>query len=136
MKTYNPKQVSIALGNHIVTGYAEDTFVNIEQQTDGITMKVGCDGEVVRSVSPDNSFNITLSLLMYSPTNKFLNNKRKQDRDYGNGTFPVIIKDILGNTLFTTNEAWVVKAPAFGYGRESANREWVLACGEGDLTQN
>ena len=30
VKTYNPKEVLIALGSHIVTGYAEDSFVSIE----------------------------------------------------------------------------------------------------------
>ena len=29
VKTYNPKEVNIAIGTHIVTGYAEDSFVSI-----------------------------------------------------------------------------------------------------------
>ena len=37
VKTYNPKSVTIACGNHIVTGYADDSFVTIEANGDGIT---------------------------------------------------------------------------------------------------
>lgn len=28
--TYNPKKVTISLGNHIVTGFADDSFVSID----------------------------------------------------------------------------------------------------------
>ena len=30
IKTYNPKEVTIAFGNHIVTGYADDSFISID----------------------------------------------------------------------------------------------------------
>ena len=52
VKTYNPKEVNIAIGTHIVTGYAEDSFVSIEPSGDGTTKKIGADGEVTRSISP------------------------------------------------------------------------------------
>lgn len=29
IKTYNPKEVTIALGNHIVAGYADDSFITM-----------------------------------------------------------------------------------------------------------
>ncbi len=44
IKTYNPKEVTMALGNHIVTGYADDSFITIDPNGDGVTKKVGCDG--------------------------------------------------------------------------------------------
>ena len=72
IKTYNPKQVTCALGTHIVTGYAEDSFISVDPNGDGITKKVGCDGEIVRSVSPDDTYVVKLSLLQTSATNKFL----------------------------------------------------------------
>ena len=53
VKTYNPKKVIIALGSHVVSGYADDSFITIESSGDGTTMKVGCDGSVNRSVSPN-----------------------------------------------------------------------------------
>lgn len=43
VKTYNPKEINIAFGSHIVTGYAEDSFVSIEPSGDGTTKKVGAD---------------------------------------------------------------------------------------------
>ena len=40
IKTYNPKEVTIALGNHIVAGYADDSFITIDPNGDGVTKKV------------------------------------------------------------------------------------------------
>ena len=42
IKTYNAKEVTIACGSHIVTGVADDSFVSIEPNGEGITKKVGC----------------------------------------------------------------------------------------------
>ena len=34
VKTYNPKKVIIALGSHVVSGYADDSFITIESSGD------------------------------------------------------------------------------------------------------
>ena len=39
IKTYNPKEVVISAGPHIVTGIADDSFVTIEANGDGITTR-------------------------------------------------------------------------------------------------
>lgn len=48
VKTYNPKEVLVSFDTHSVTGYAEDSFINLEKNGDGITDVVGCDGEQIR----------------------------------------------------------------------------------------
>ena len=55
IKTYNPKEVTVALGNHIVTGYADDSFVTIHPNARGGTKRAGCDGERGRSISPGDT---------------------------------------------------------------------------------
>ena len=74
IKTYNPKEVTMALGSHIVSGYSDDTFVVIDPNGDGITKRVGCDGEIVRSISPDYTFVIKITFLQTSVSNSFLQN--------------------------------------------------------------
>ena len=96
IKTYNPKEVTIALGNHIVAGYADDSFITIDPNGDGVTKKVGCDGEIVRSISPDDTYIVKLTVLQTSETNSFLQNRFKQDRQTGDGMFPILIKDLKG----------------------------------------
>ena len=36
--TYNPKKVTCALGRHIASGFADDSFINIEPAGDGTLM--------------------------------------------------------------------------------------------------
>lgn len=129
--TYNSKKVIIALGSHIVTGYADDSFINVESASDGTTMKTGCDGSVNRSISPNESYNIKIALQQNSPTNEYLRKRYEMDQENGDGHFPIIIKDLMGKEQFSTEMAWPTKPAAWGRGKEASNREWELACGCG-----
>lgn len=126
IKTYNPKEVVVACGTHIVSGYADDSFISIEPNGDGITKKVGCDGEIARSISPDNTYKVKITLLQNSDSNSFFSNIADYDRATGNGLFPVLIKDLRGGLLFATEAAWVVKKSPATRGKETNNREWEI----------
>ena len=133
--TYNPKEVTISLGNHIVTGYAEDSFITIEPHGDGVTMKSGCDGEIARSLNPDTTFSIKLTTLWQSATTSFLQERYDYDLATGDGMFPVLVKDMKGTLVFSAAQAWVVKPAAREYARESGNREWEIQTGEATLNE-
>lgn len=133
--TYNPKKVTISLGNHIVTGFADDSFVSIDPNGDGVTKKVGCDGEIVRSVSPDDTYIVKLSVLQTSPTNAWLQRMFAADVENGTGMFPILVKDLSGSTVFKAAQAWPAKPASRGFGKESSNREWELHTGSGTLTE-
>lgn len=135
IKTYNPKQVTISLGTHTVSGLAEDSFVTIDANGEGVTKKVGCDGEIVRSISPDDTYIIKLSLLQTSDTNSFLQERFAQDISTGDALFAVLIKDLKGGLQFSADAAWVVKPSSRGFGRESNNREWEIHTGSGTLNE-
>jgi hypothetical protein len=132
-KTYNSREVLISFGNHSVTGYAEDSFINIEKNGDGFSDVVGCDGEQIRSMDPDDTYNITLALLQSSPSNAFLQNKNNQDNKNGDGFFPVTIKDLRGGLVFNCEEAWAVNPAARPFGKTAQNREWSLRTSTGKL---
>lgn len=131
--TYNPLKVKIALGNHAVTGFAEDSFIVIEPLGDGVTSKAGCDGEIVRSVDPNNRFTVKLALLWSSPTHRFLEQMYIKDKTDGTGTFPILMKDITGQEKFVCDAAWVTKQPATTKGKEAQNKEWTLETGQAEL---
>lgn len=135
IKTYNPKEVTIALGNHIVTGYAEDSFVTIDPNGDGVTKKVGCDGEIARSISPDDTFIVKISVLQTSETNSYLQQRLDLDRQTGDGMFPILVKDLKGGMVFSSEAAWPKGPASRGYGKEAGNREWELHTGSGTLNE-
>lgn len=135
IKTYNPKEVVVACGTHIVSGYADDSFIGIEPNGDGITKKVGCDGEIARSISPDNTYKVKITLLQNSDSNSFFSNIADYDRATGNGLFPVLIKDLRGGLLFATEAAWVVKKSPATRGKETNNREWEIDTASAVMTE-
>jgi hypothetical protein len=131
MRTYNSKKVIISCGYHMVTGYAEDSFVTIEEAGDGITSVSGADGEVSRSVSPDPRKTIKISLMQNSPSNAFFRKQYNKDKSDGSGTFAVLVKDLTDDTVFSADEAWVNKAPSWSRGKTVGNQEWeITAVGE------
>lgn len=135
LKTYSAKEVLIALGSHAVTGYADDSFVTIEPNGDGIMKKVGCDGEVARAISPDGTYKVKVALLQTSPTNSFLQEKYELDRKTGDGTFPVLIKDLKGGMIFAADCAWIIKPPSRAFGKDTNNREWEIDTGDATLSE-
>lgn len=134
IKTYNPKEVSIALGSHIVSGYAEDSFVSIEPNGDGITKKVGCDGEIVRSISPDDTYIVKITTLQTSDSSAWLEQKLQEDRSTGNGMFPILIKDLKGGMVFSADACWATKSASRQFGKEANDREWELHTGSAKIT--
>lgn len=135
IKTYNPKEITIACGNHIITGYAEDSFVTIDPNGDGITKKVGCDGEIARSINPDDTSIIKISLLQTSESNSWLQARYNEDKKTGNGMFPVLIKDLKGGMVFSSDAAWAIKPASRTYGKEAGNRDWEIHTGSSETNE-
>ncbi len=129
VKTYDPKKVLISFGSHSVSGYSDGTFVSIEASGDGISKKVGCDGEIVRSIDPNSSAKISLTVLQTSPTVAFCQQNYDRDRETGEGLLPLVVKDLKGGLIFSTESAWVIKPPTREYGKESADRTIEIDCG-------
>lgn len=136
VKTYNAKEVTISCGSHMVTGLADDSFVSIESGGDGITYKYGCDGEIARAVSPNNTYVIKIALLQTSDSNSFFQRQHNIDMSVGgDGMFPIMIKDLRGGLLCQADQAWVTKPAGRGRGKETTNNEWEIQTGEATLEE-
>lgn len=135
VKTYDPKKVTVALGSHIVTGFADDSFIEIAPAGDGITKKVGCDGEIERAVTPDDTYSVKITLLQTSSSNSFLQERYLYDRKTCDGMFPILIKDLRGGLVFSSDNAWVTKDVTRVRGKEGNNNAWELATGNGELSE-
>ncbi len=125
--TYNSKKVTCALGSHIVTGFADDSLIAIEESGDGVSVVSGADGELARSVDPSELFTLKLSLQQQSRSNKWLTQKYYADKTNESGTFSVNIKDLLGKDNFVADVAWVTKLPTVTKGKTQNNLEWTIA---------
>lgn len=127
VRTYDPKSIVITIGSHIVTGYAEDTFVSIEPSGDGTASTAGADGEVARSLSHNPLHRITLTVQQTSPTNDYLSELLARDRaSGGGGVVPFNLRDLRGSTQAAASQAWVVNNPTLEFSGTVSDREWVL----------
>ena len=130
MKTYDPKKIIIIFGVRRLTGMSDDSIVSIKPNGEGLQPYVGADGDVARSLDPDATYEVTVSLNTTSNSNDYLSNMYNYDRKTGNGIAPLLIKDLAGTTLFSAPEAWVSNMPEASRGLTVDTQEWVFHTGQ------
>lgn len=133
VSTYNPKKVTCSFGNHIVSGFSDDSFIVIEHAGDGTSYVVGADGEIARSIDPSSLYTVKVSLLQTSRTNIFLQKMYEKDKAEGTGVFPINVNDLLGIEKFVGSAAWVSKPATWTRGKTQEAREWEIVVGEGQF---
>lgn len=130
--TYNPKKNIIIYGAKQLTGFAEDDMITIKPLGDGMQIFSGADGEVGRSIDPNSTYEVTVSLATSSKSNDYLLNCFNKDRKTGNNMLPLIIKDLSGSTLFFAKQAWIKNFPESKRGRKISNQDWTFNTGQVD----
>ncbi len=130
VQTYDPKKVIVTFGGTIITGFADGTFIQISAASDLFSKKVGSDGEVARSRSNDDTYEVTLTLMQTSLSNKVLNAFKEADKLSSTGVLPLTITDVSGAGLFFWPQAWIKKSPGGEYAKEVGDRQWVFDTGQ------
>jgi hypothetical protein len=128
LHTYDPSQVAVVFAGIPINGYADGTFLNVEQNEDSFTLTIGSDGEGCRAKSNNRSGRVTFTLGQWSMANDLLSAVHNVDINTpnGDGIGPLLIKDNSGRSIYTAEKAWIVKPPAAAFGREAESREWVI----------
>lgn len=128
MHTYSADEVIVTFGAVILGGFADGSFITVEQNEDSFSLVVGSDGDACRSKSNNRSSRITATLLQSSAVNDLLSAIHNIDINSanGDGINPILVKDKTGRTLHTAEKAWIVKPPSTVFAREPENREWVF----------
>lgn len=123
VKTFDFKKVALTINNQIVSGFADGTGINVEFNEDQFSLSVGSDGEAIRSDMNNESGSMTITLQASSAFNAVLSGLSKAKT-----IFDAQVKDTNGDTL-AAGEFWVKTRPSVEFGREAADREWVLETG-------
>jgi Protein of unknown function (DUF3277) len=130
VKTYDPKNVSLIVGGKIIGGFTDGTFIVAERNEQMWNLKVGVDGIGTRAKSNNRSGKVTVTLHQSSSSNDDLSGFATADELSNTGAVPVLLRDNLGTTLCTALTAWVQKFANAEFGKEVANRVWVLETDE------
>ena len=133
--TYDPKKVIVLFGGVEITGFAEDSMIKVKPMSEGSSSIVGAHGDVVRTISPDNRHEVTLSLLQSSASNDVLAVIYQRDKSVGDGVLPLVIKDLSGRMTFVDSQAWIVNNPEVNRTNDAADggQEWIIHTAGGIL---
>ncbi len=130
VRTYNLADVILTLGGIPIEGGSDGDKIAIAPTGDDWTMQVGTDGEVVRSFQNNLSGRVTVTLIYGAPSNAFLSDTAKGDRETGTGVLTLSVADTRGNSLMSAESAWIMKRPEVTYGRDAGSVEWALDCAQ------
>ena len=129
VRTYDPAKIIVTFGPVIFTGYADGTFISVERNGNLFDKVRGADGGVDRVNRNAFDFGVTATLKQTSPTNDALSALVVADSLSNAGILPLMVKDLLGNTLFAAPQAWIAKEPTMENGKDLGNREWLFETG-------
>lgn len=131
MKIYNADEITVVFGPVIISsGFADGTFVEIEQESDDFTDVVGAAGEVTRNKTSDRRATVTLTLMQTADANDALSviNNLDRNTDGAAGVNPLVIRDRNGRALYEAEQAWIQAPPTATFDREATERAWVIRC--------
>jgi hypothetical protein len=124
--TYDAGRVVITFGPHVLTGYADGTFVKASRDEDTFKKRVGADGFGTRIRMRNKGGSVELTLEQTSPSNDFLAATLLSDELLGTGVMPLVVKDLGGTTVAAAGEAWIRKPADIEGAKEAGTRTWIL----------
>lgn len=125
IRAFDPKQVTITWGLHLVTGFSEEK-VTIAYQDDAFDLAIGCDGESSRVRKNNNSATITIPLQQTSTSNDFFSQMAIADRQTNLGILPLSIFDYSGNTKIFAPSCYITKTPDQTLSNTNQTMSWVF----------
>lgn len=134
LSTFAPNDITIVISQessgiaHIVSGFSEDSIVQIERNAETYTMYTGADNYSTRIFNSNNSAKITLSLQQTSATNDVLTSIYKKDVATRNSTgmFSIHIKDNSGRSDYFSDDAYIGVVPNSNFNNSMQTRDWVI----------
>lgn len=117
--TYDSKAVSVIVGGVYLTGFSED-MVEVEKDEDNFEVKVGAQGDTVRTKVNNPLGTATVTLQQTSPQVQYLDGLANSGK-----LVPVtIINAGPPKETITVTEAFIKKPAARTYGNEAEDREY------------
>jgi hypothetical protein len=122
-RTYDPMDVNVIVGGVYLTGFGED-MVEAEKDEENFSVKVGAQGDTVRTKTNNPLGTITVTLLSTSPQVRYMDSLARSGK-----LFPIsVIHSGAEKESVTSTEAFVKKPSTRTYGNEAEDREYEIQC--------
>ena len=123
LRTYDPKKISITFGSIIFTGFAEGDFIEVTTE-DNFEMQKGADGTENRINKSVTGADINVTLQQTSITNDALSAAFLNDKLTNGGIASFTMKDLQGNSLVFSAQAYIKKYSDQTFGDSLGTRQW------------
>lgn len=134
LATYSPKDIQVIISGtkdditHVINGYAEATFVEVNRLIPYSEMYNGADGTNIRVIRDIKNHEVTLTLHQGSESNDVLSqlfylDTQNRRNDY---VFNIMIKDTGGRTLATGVNAMIGTPPDITFASDVTERPWQI----------
>lgn len=123
MAQYDPTKVKIVVDGHVVTGFGEDTMINVSRMEDKRDIHVGAQGETTFMKSANDAAEVTITLASNSPSNVKFRELYAQDEPF---VFVVVDQNFAADVGGLGSECVVQNLPDWERGNELGEREWVF----------
>lgn len=134
LATFAPNDVTIIISQassgiaHIISGFSEDSIVQIERNAETFTMYTGADNTSTRIYNANKSAKLTVSLQQTSASNDILSQLYANDAATRNssGLFSVHVKDLSGRSDYFSDDAYIGVVPNSNFANSMQTRDWVI----------
>lgn len=134
LATFAPNDVNVVITQrstgiaHIVSGFTEDSIVNIERSAETFTLYTGADNTSTRIYNANKSASITVSLQQTSASNDIFSLLYANDAASRNssGLFSIQISDASGRSQYFSDDAYIGVVPNSAFANTMQAREWMI----------
>jgi hypothetical protein len=132
LATYAPNDVSIIITQpstgiaHQISGYTEDSIVNIEWSHPRYALYTGADNTGTRVYNASNSATLTIALQQTSASNDVLSQLFNNDGRNSAGLFSIQVKDSSGRSIYFSDDAYVGVRPSASFSNSMNHRDWAI----------
>lgn len=127
-KNFDPNLFIVTFSAIPMSGFTEDTMIEVEEDGPAFTYKKGLDGDFTRSKVLNQTCAVTLHLMSSSRSNAALSLIHAQDKaqDGGAGVAPIAILDKNGASVFMHDKAFIEGMPKISRGKEADDNAWKI----------
>jgi len=123
VNSFSPKDVQLIVAGYVITGWER---ITITRRVKGFTPIPGIRGKNTRVASQDTSATITVPVLQTSQSNEVLSSIHEQDLDKKTGRLGITLKDVSGNSIFSSDEGYITGFPSVTYSGQFEYRTWEI----------
>ena len=129
-KYWDPDQVDVIIGGFTMSGFADNSMIEFEEDGDRFNEVDGVDGTLTRSKKIVRKATLTVHLMNTSNSNDVLSGLLATDlaTPGGAGVVAGMIRDKNGATLYLIPKMWVMGLPKDEMSDKATDRAWKVRC--------